>query len=112
MPYHQMKAGKPAYSSLAHDLAKELTNPDNSAGSSSSGVPDIKEELQTYGNSLHVRVIWDKWQGVPLADRGTVIVDAYEIAEKANAANFSDKARRITLAQGLTPSESKQMGIN
>jgi hypothetical protein len=70
------KSAKPPHEhpELVAALADELRNPHTKGGA---GIPDITEESQTFGGRIHVLVLWDRWQGVPQAQRGPIILDAY-----------------------------------
>ena len=69
------------------------------------GVPDIFEQSQTYGNSLHVRVVWDHWEGIPHPERGPIILDAYRKQRGER------EMLKITLVQGFTPEEKKRFHV-
>jgi hypothetical protein len=51
---------------------------------------------------LRVRVIWEKWEGVDVADRGQLILDAIE------EALGDERVARISLVMGMTSSEAKR----
>jgi hypothetical protein len=95
---------KPAHGhpELVNELARELRDPKPQGGT---GVPDIYEERQTFGNHLNVRVVWDKWEGIPHAERGPIILDAYRKARD------EVEMLNITLALGLTPDENRRLGV-
>lgn len=84
---------------LAEELQKEGV-------SSTPDVPTIYEEEQPYGSGLHVKVLWSLWDGVPLEERGAIILDAYE------EAGMADERRRIVVAMGLTPDEAQRLQLN
>lgn len=89
------------------DLVETLVSELGKTGTSPSpGTPTIYEEPQPYGNKLHVKVIWSNWTGVPVEERGAVILDAYQ------KAGLNDELRRITVALGLTPEEAERMGFS
>jgi hypothetical protein len=66
-PYHNRP-------DLVAALAQELRKPSDKSGP---GIPDIQEEVQIFGGRIHVRVLWDKWEGVPQPERGPIVLDAY-----------------------------------
>jgi hypothetical protein len=103
MPVHQRKPPpRHSRSDLVEELARELKKHEGKPGP---GIPDVYEEEQPYGDSLHVTVIWDKWSDVREEERGAIILDAYEQAKK-------DDVPRITMVLGLTPDEAKRLGID
>ncbi len=104
MPFREVEASPPhQHPDLVKDLAKELATPSNVAGFD---VPAIKQEKQRYGDSLHVTVIWNRWNEVPdKAERGAVILEAYRESGRVN------DARRITIALGLTSDEADRLKI-
>ncbi|HEY3245908.1 MAG TPA: hypothetical protein VGM03_21410 [Phycisphaerae bacterium] len=84
------------------DLVDELAREMHTTGTSASpDIPTIYEEPQPYGNNLHVKVIWSRWAGIPVEQRGAIILDAYE------KAGLKNELRRITVALGLTPEEDQ-----
>lgn len=99
------KKAKPPHNhpELVTVLAKYLDEKKKDA--KGKGVPDIFEQTQTYGNSLHVRVVWDRWEGVPHPERGPIILDAY------GKQRGKVEMQRITLVQGFTPEEAKRLNI-
>ena len=104
MPVHRKKAPpRHSHPDLVNTIADELSRDSRAA---TPGVPEVYEEEQPYGDNLHVTVIWGKWSGVPVEERGAVILDAYEKAE------LSDQMRRITLAVGLTEEEAKKLNVS
>ena len=88
---------------LVDVLAKEMSKKGVSA---TPEVPTIYEREQPYGSNLHVKVIWDKWVGIPAEERGAIILDAYV------QAGLEDDMRRITLAVGLTKKEADRLNID
>ncbi len=100
----QIQALRPRHSrpDLVRTLADELSK---TGTSSDPAIPTIYEEPQPYAGSLHVTVIWSRWAGVPVEQRGAIILDAYQ------AAGLQDELRRITVALGLTPEEAQNLGI-
>jgi hypothetical protein len=99
MPVNKKSARPPhSHPELVDELADEL-NKNRPAGP---GIPSITEEEQTYGNRLHVMVIWDKWAGVDHEERGPIILDAYQ-----RARGEADMLR-ITLVQGFTIEEYRR----
>lgn len=100
MPVKRTTA-RPAHThpKLVEGLVSELRHPSDRSGA---GIPDIMEEEQTFGDRLHVTVVWDRWQGVDHSQRGPVILDAYREV-KGDA-----EMLRITLAQGFTMEEHRR----
>lgn len=88
MPVHQKKAKPPHnHPELVVALAEELRNPKPQGGA---GIPDIQEEVQTYGGRIHVLVLWDRWELVPQPERGPIILDAYrEVRGEREMLNIS-----------------------
>ena len=66
---------------------------------SATGEPQIYEEEITQTQTLHVLVIWDRWQGVPAAARSSIIFDAYERVDPA-------RMLRLKFAFGFTFEEA------
>ncbi len=69
-----------------------------------SGQPVIDEREFASGKLL-VNVIWDEWDHLPLEDRTSVILRAYELAE---GREYRD---RVALASGLTVPEAHAAGM-
>src|SRR6266436_2328646 len=69
-----------------------------------SGQPMI-DEMEFPTKKLRVNVIWDEWDRVPLEDRTTTILRAFEQAEGR------DYRDRIALASGLTVPEAHAAGM-
>lgn len=67
------------------------------------GIPDIQEEEQRYGGWLAVTVLWDRWAGVPMEERGPIILDAYR------QARGEEEMLKITLPVGLTIEENLRL---
>jgi hypothetical protein len=104
MPRKQEKA-RPRHS--RPDLVKILVEEMKKTGvSDTPDVPTIYEQAQSYGDNLHVTVVWDKWAGIPPEERGAIILDAY--AE----AGLDEEMRRITLALGVTKEEAEKLQID
>ena len=91
----------PQYRALVAELAQELQR-DQPTGPADA--PQIVEEEQR-GGFLHVAVIWDNWQDVERADRGKIIMDAYQQQR-------SDVVAKITVALGLTHAEAERLGVH
>jgi hypothetical protein len=92
--------GEPAVTNraLAEELVQELKN------GRKSGQPIIYEQEFSTGR-MRVTVIWDKWEQLPLEDRSSLILRAFEIAEGP------DYRDRIALASGLTVPEALAAGM-
>ena len=81
---------------LAPKLAEELQQ------KRESGQPVIIE--QEFGaGTLRVVVVWDEWDRLPLDERTSVILHAYELA--------GEDKRQIALASGLTVPEAHASGM-
>jgi len=104
MAIHRDKA-KPAHNhpELVDALAEYLDEAKGDA--KGKGIPEIFETVLTYGNNLNVRVVWDRWEGVPHPERGPIILDAY--CQKRGELEML----RITLAQGFTPEEARKFNV-
>jgi hypothetical protein len=104
MAIHRKKA-KPAHNhpDLVTLLVKYLDPKESKA--KGEGIPEIYEIAQTYGNSMHVHVIWNQWEGVPHPERGPIILDAYA------QARGDLEMLRIAIAQGFTPEEAKRLNV-
>jgi hypothetical protein len=104
MPRTKRQAPPPhSHPELVRELVEELKK---EGVSSSPQTPTLYEEAQTYGDSLHVTVIWSRWAGVPEEERGAIILDAYRQAGE------EDSYRRITMVLGLTPEEAERLNIH
>ena len=79
-------------------MVREL-DADEEAGSPDA--PTIIEDYQTFADRFSVRVVWDRWQGVPPAERVPMILESYRRSKR------KDEAANITAVRGLTPSEAR-----
>lgn len=70
----------------------------------SRGEPMIVENRIAQTKSVHVTVVWDRWDDLPPEGRSHVILDAY-----ARAGRLADL--RITAAMGLTGEQALRMGF-
>jgi ferritin len=88
-------------------LVKELTEAldEKNKDVKKEGFPHIIEEEQTYGNSMHVSVIWDKWENVGHNERGPIILDAYL------KARGDQEMLRIALPMGFTRREAERQNV-
>ncbi len=87
---------------LTERLIQELRNPKEEGATHDD--PFIIEETVNEGPLKHVLVIWDRWDGVAMEDRGTVIMDAYE--------QFSgEEAQNISLAMGTTYEQAAKLNL-
>ena len=103
MPYRLIEpAPLREYPDLVAALTEELRlqRPDGP-----SNAPFIVEEKTPRHDFLHVRVIWDRWAGVPGEDRGRVIMDAYQQVRGTQA------VLKINSVLGLTPAEAQRLGV-
>lgn len=89
---------RPKTDDLVQELAGELRH------SRESGQPVIDEESFPTGK-IRVVVVWDKWDRLPMEDRTTTILQAYEQAEGR------EKRDKIALASGLTVPEAHAAGM-
>ncbi|NOT00054.1 MAG: hypothetical protein HOP29_05455 [Phycisphaerales bacterium] len=107
MPVQRRKA-KPPHSrpDLVRRLAVELKSKEGRSARTAKNAPLVIEEEQTYGRALHVTVIWDKWSGVPLEERGAIITDAYRQAGR------DAELEIMTLVMGVTAQEAGNLGIS
>lgn len=67
--------------------------------------PDISIEQIRHSNSLHVTVVWDRWNGIDAEERGRIILDA--VAQGLGEAEML----RVTMALGVTKEEARRLGI-
>src|SRR5436305_374396 len=88
----------PVDDALAAKLAGALKSNEES------GQPLVYES-ELGSNRLRVAVIWDEWDRVPLDERTSIILRAYEEAEGA------PYRARIALANGLTVPEATAAGM-
>lgn len=56
----------------------------------------------------HLTVIWDKWASIPQAERGKIILDAFQ---RGLAPDEQWRVLEVTLAVGLTPAEAHKLKI-
>ena len=87
---------------LVSALVKELQSQSDQHGP---GIPDIMEQQLTYGEKLHVIVIWDRWMDVGHEERGPIILEAYRKAFDLQ------RMLQVTQAQGVTPEEAQRLNI-
>jgi hypothetical protein len=66
--------------------------------------PIILENEIGQTHTLHVVVIWQRWQIVPTGQRSGLIIRAYDEAA-------ADRADRITIAMGVTTEEAIELGL-
>lgn len=89
---------RPVKGDLVERLANELKS------HRECGQPTIDEQEFPTGK-LRVTVIWDAWDRVPLEDRTSIILRAYDLVEGRDYRN------RIALASGLTVPEAHAAGM-
>lgn len=103
MPYKLIPALAPRIdpnfvAAIAQEL--RLQRPDGPANA-----PAIIEEQVPRSDRLYVTVVWDEWNDISPEDRGRIILDAYE------RVRGTDIAQRISVALGLTHTESQRLGV-
>jgi len=94
------KPETPLYRQLVAALVEELQRNQPTGPATA---PQIIEEEQR-GGFFHISVIWDAWQDVDRAERGKIIMDAYEKQQRVNVA-------KITVALGLTHAEAERLSV-
>ena len=67
--------------------------------------PLIIEEHFRRHEMMSVKVLWDRWKGIPLEDRSRVIMDAYYKVRGAEA------VLKLTPPLGLTHAEARRLGV-
>lgn len=88
----------PSEEELRNELQSELAEPHDA------GEPEIIIERPSPGTT-HLYVIWSRWEGLEQTVRSRIILDAYE------ADHDAADVLTVTVAMGLTPDESKKLGI-
>jgi hypothetical protein len=90
------------YPDLVDALAEELRlqRPDGPEDA-----PYIIEEQSSFHDFLHVRVLWDRWQGIPGEDRSRVIMDAYD------KVRGTQTVLKMNSVLGLTLPEARKLGV-
>ncbi len=96
--YRPQHAQVPQWQELVDELAEEIRRPTQHAGA-----PVVFEDEVSQTDSIHVLVIWERWQEVPQERRGAVILDAYRSVNEA-------RMRQIRFAIGVTPDEAIRGG--
>jgi hypothetical protein len=66
------------------------------------GQPDITIEGDEFQVGIHIYVIWDDWKDLEQIDRSEIIMRVFEVIEG------KEKARKVTVAMGLTSAEAKR----
>ncbi len=104
MPVERRKHARVAE---GHDDLKAILV-DELVKNSPEGAPDdpyiVIEEIPL-SDSLHVAVVWDRWQGVDPEERGRVILEAF------GEAMGETEMLRVTMAMGLTREEAERLNI-
>ena len=100
MPRRQLAIEQPTRSNndLAEKLSAELK------ARNESGQPLIYEQ-ELGPEKLRVTVIWDEWDHLPLEERTSIILRAYELSGEVPSRS------RIALASGLTVPEATAAGM-
>ena len=89
----------PRDTELQGELEEELRSP------KASGEPDIVIE-RPHSSTIHLVVIWSKFQGIEQVVRSSIILDAF------TAVKGIPEAQKVTVAMGLTPDEAQRMGLS
>ena len=69
---------------------------DEATGSGGDDAPEIIEDYQAFSEKFSVRVMWSRWEGVPVEDRVPIILEAYKRSKR------TADLPKITHARGLT----------
>jgi hypothetical protein len=88
----------PGEQELLDELKTELKAPKQS------GEPDIVVERPN-SSTVHLYVIWSKWEHLEQMVRSRIILDAYEEAKGKK------EAMKVTVAMGLTREEADRLGV-
>jgi hypothetical protein len=88
----------PSEQELRNELQAEFAEPKDS------GEPEIIIERPTPG-TIHLYVIWSRWGDLEQVVRSRIILDAFE------AVRGAEEVVQVTVSMGLTPEESKRLGI-
>jgi len=88
----------PGEQKLLDALKAELEAPKQS------GEPDIVVERPN-PSTVHLYVIWSKWEHLEQMVRSRIILDAYEEAKGKK------EAIKVTVAMGLTRDEADRLGV-
>jgi hypothetical protein len=80
---------------LVDEILEELS------GSGVATGPVIFEVPRKINDTIHVIVVWPKWEGIPEDDRSAIILDAYAKYEETHP--DEDRRKKITVAVGVTP---------
>lgn len=100
MPVRHVRPRREEYPELVADLVRVLKQ-DQAEGPP--GEPEITIEEIKFSDNLRVVVVWDKWEGIDLQERGRIILTAIgeALGEK--------EMLRVTLAMGLTREEEARV---
>ena len=58
-------------------------------------------------NRIHIFVVWDKWEGVGMEDRGEIIMSAFKEIERDEL-----ELLKVSIVMGLTKKEAPRFGID
>ncbi len=76
-----------------------------SGGQTEEPRPEIHEEQDPAGRTVHIYVIWDAWEDVDDNKRAELVMDAFvELYGREAVLN-------VTIAMGLTSDEANRMGL-
>ena len=114
MPYKKLpprRATAANHESMVEAIQTELKDPttvtlDMEVWDMRYSRPYIIEESIRNSDRVQVHVIWQNWRSVREDQRSYAILDAYERAFGADA------AQRVIVALGVTPEEAKGLGIH
>ena len=85
--------------SLSSDLSNRLRDDPDSLE-----LPLIVENRIAQTRSVHLLVIWDRWNDIPNRERARIITDAFATAHPGDPAT-------VTVPMGLTPMEAITLGF-
>lgn len=71
----------------------------------SPGAPTVEVRALPGSKNVHVTVLWDAWDGLPLPKRGEIVLGAYEDAFGTN------EMLKVMLALGITSQEASRMNL-
>jgi len=102
MPVKRVKTKPEKHPGLVKEIRRVLRK--NSEKGSKNEPQIIIEDIR-FSNNVHVTVIWDRWEGIELEERGRIILAAF--GEELGEAEML----RVSLAMGLTTEEAARLKI-